>query len=150
MAGKNDWRQSFTRKLEGLRSQWIKNFEEHMRDDVGPAFDEIASFVGEHGFRASSPLVQPDRRSFKFEMTENAYVLMTIRHNSVEEVVVKCEYFAPGADPGEYEVRAGLHEVNRGWAKERFQEALDTFVDALDKRRTPAGGSTSDLELLAV
>jgi hypothetical protein len=151
MSDKKQWRESFARRVEGLRSQWVKKFEQKLADVVAPAFGEISAFVGEHGFKTTSPLIQSDRRSFKFEMAENAYVLVTVMHGSIEEAVVKCEYFAPGADPGEFEVRAALGEVTKAWASERFQEALDTFVEAVDRSGEPEGSAAlEDLELLSV
>ncbi len=155
MPDKKQWRESFARRVDGLRSQWVKKFEQKLADVVAPAFGEISSFVNEHGFKSTSPLVQSDRRSFKFEMAENAYALVTFMHGSVEEAVVKCEYFAPGADPGEYEVRAPVADVNKSWATERFQEALDTFLEAMDRSGEPEksvsrNGAFEDLELLSV
>ena len=102
MSGNNQWRDGFVHKLDGLRSRWVGDFKSRVSSEVVPAFDEISSFVAEHGFRASSPVVQPDRQSFKFEMAENAFVLLTLSHESIGDVLLRCEYFAPGAQPGEH------------------------------------------------
>ncbi len=148
MSGNKQWRDGFVHKLDGLRSQWVDDFKHRVGNEVVPAFDEIATFVAEHGFRASSPVAQPDRQSFKFELAENAYVLMTLSHKSIDEVEMRYEYFTPGAAPGDLERSVQVQDVNRGWATAWFQEALDALVGNLtgeDKADGPV-----DLELLAV
>lgn len=150
MSGNSQWRDGFVCKLDGLRSQWVDDFKHRVTSEVVPAFDEIAAFVAEHGFRASSPVTQPDRQSFKFEMAENAFVLLTLSHESIGDVLLRCEYFAPGAQPGDLVHHAQVQDLSREWATARFQEALDAFVAALG---TGGGDNVSepvDLELLSV
>ncbi len=132
MSGSNQWRQTFANRLDGLRLQWVDDFKRRLDSEVEPAFDELAGFVGDYGFRTSSPLNRPECRSFKFELNENAFVLLTLSHESMGDVSLRCEYFAPGAQPGDLVHRAQLQDVNRDWATSRFQEALDTFVSAIE------------------
>lgn len=132
MSVNNQWRDKFVHRLDGLRSQWVDDFKRRLDSEVEPAFDELAGFVGEYGFRTSSPLNQPECRSFKFELNENAFVLLTLSHESMGDVSLRCEYFAPGIQPGDLVHRAQLQDVNRDWATSRFQEALDAFVGAME------------------
>ena len=145
MSGSNQWRQTFANRLDGLRSQWVDDFKRRLDSEVEPAFDELAGFVREHGFQTSSPLNQPERRSFKFELNENAFVLLTLSHESMGDVSLRCEYFAPGAQPGDLVHRAPLQDVDRDWATSRFQEALDAFVTAMEKGGKVEGSFEQDL-----
>lgn len=142
------WQSGFLKRLEDLRGDWVKRFESTIAECMEPAFDELSAFVSKHGFRGSAPLRQSDRRSFKFELAENAYVLVTFRHEGIDDMVAMCEYFVPGSQPGSYETRVACGDVNREWACLQFQDALDAFVSAFSTARRAE--KPLDLELAAV
>lgn len=149
MADMNKWQSSFARSMENVRSHWVKRFEDSVGKHVGPAFEEIAAFVSKHGIKAAAPLKQSDRRSFKFEIAENAYALVSFRHVGMDDVQMTCEYFVPGGDPGSYDTRVSCVDVTREWATAQFQEALDSLVNALNNGEGSAGGKSADLELIS-
>lgn len=142
------WQNGFLKRLEELRGDWVKNFEGAISASVEPAFEEVSAFVSKHGFRGVAPLRQSDRRSFKFELAENAYVLVTFRHEGIDDLLATCEYFVPGAQPGCYETRVACADVNREWAVLQFQDALDALVSAFGSARRAE--KSLDLELTAV
>ena len=49
MSGNKQWRESFTRKLDGLRSKWEDDFERRLGAEVVPAFDEMARVLAPGG-----------------------------------------------------------------------------------------------------
>lgn len=131
MSDMSKWQNSFARSMDNVRVHWVKRFDESVSQRVGPAFEEISAFVSKHGFRPSTPMKQGDRRSYKFELNENAYALLTFRHEGLDDMHMSCEYFVPGGDPGTYETRVSCADVTREWAGAQFQEALDSLVSAL-------------------
>lgn len=148
---KNDWQESFLRDLDELRSHWVQKFDEVAARCILPVYEEMADFLGKNGLKCSAPLTNKDRRAFRFEFAENAYLLLTFTHDGIEDLLLKVEYFVPGGDPGDYDVRAPLKDLNEDWARDQMQRAMDAFVRAFKSSSDVAGGdSPADLELLAV
>ena len=77
------------------------------------------------------PLCEPGRRSFKFELAENAYLLMIFRSSGVGEFELRTESFVPGGEPALNKKLGRVADFTKEWATERVQAALDTFVDLL-------------------
>jgi hypothetical protein len=147
MADMTQWQQSFVQNLESLRGQWLKDFDRVMNESVAPAFERISGFVGEHGFRVSSPVSQTDRRSYKFEMAENAFLMVFFHHRGINDYMVKTECFVPGREPWDYSESGALNDITLEWATAMFQKGLDTFVTAFSAANN--GDVSPDLELLA-
>lgn len=137
------WKQSFLDRLEQVRCRWARQFDQALQAAVVPAFDELAEFLRDHGFRTAVPLREEDRRSFKFELTENAYLLMIFRSAGLDSFELRSESFAPGSEPALSRITARVSDLNHAWARQRFQNALDAFVDQL------AGQCPQPLEELA-
>ena len=70
------WQKSFLGKLKQAQETCEKRFDVAMDECVTPAFEGLAEFLRDHGFKSSSPLSEEGRRSFKFELSENTYVLL--------------------------------------------------------------------------
>lgn len=125
------WKNDFLDKLGQAKNQWVKQFEDAIKSAVEPAYDNLRSFLADNGFSVSKPMCEEGRHSFKFELAENAYLLMIFRQSGVGEFEVRCETFVPGGDPVLMKAVARLKEVDEEWASQHFQSALDTFVDLL-------------------
>ena len=127
----DDWKRSFIEKLDKVRENWVEQFEEALQDSVVPAFDDLAEFLRDHGFRMSAPARDGDRRSFKFELTEETYLLMIFRFAGAGSFELRSESRVSNAEPASECVVARLADLNQACARKFFQTALDTFVNSL-------------------
>jgi hypothetical protein len=130
----DEWRRNFVQKLGKAQSQWVKRFEDALTDSIVPVFDDFGSFVCNHGFRVSTPLREPGRRSFKFELAENAYLLLIFRSVNIGEFEMCSESFVPGREPLRDKSTVRIADADRKWSERHFRAALDSFVDALNAR----------------
>lgn len=126
-----EWKDQFLSKLDQVQAQWSKRFDERLDAAVNPTFDELGAFLRTHGFHMSSPMRQEGRRSFKFELSENAYVLLIFRSSSVGEFELRCECFVPGNEPMMSKSLGRVMDIDEAWTRGQMQAALDNFVDRL-------------------
>ena len=133
----DNWKQTFLDKLTQAQSQWISRFDEALNTHFVPIFEEYRQFLADNGFRLSVPMREPGRRSFKFELSENAYLLMILRAMGVGELELRCESFVPGCDPAHSRSVGLVSQVTQEWVTERVRGALETFVDLLSKAVPP-------------
>ncbi len=129
------WKESFLKKLNHAQSEWNGQFEHAMEKHVDPAFDELRPFLTENGFSVSRPLREQGRRSYKFELAENAYVLVLFRAGGVGEFEVRSEIFVPGKEPQLGKVHARVADITADWAPTQLQKALDQFIESLGGAR---------------
>ncbi len=125
------WKKTFLDKLNRAQGQWVKRFEDAMEEHFVPVFDECRQFLSDNGFRLGIPLREPGRRSYKFELSENAYLLMIFRSLGVGEFELRCESFVPAREPVLDKTVARIADFNAEWATARVHAGLDTFVDLL-------------------
>jgi hypothetical protein len=133
----DQWKQTFLNKLNQAQSQWIGRFDEAISEHFMPVFEDYRQFLTDNGFRTSMPQREPGRRSFKFELSENAYLLMLVRSAGVGELELRCESSVPGSDPAQSCSIAAISEVTTEWVTQRMRDALETFVGLLSST-TPA------------
>jgi len=131
----SNWKESFLGKLHEAQSECAKQFEDTLDRVVAPVFEEMSSFLGDNGFKISTPLSESGRRSFKFELAENAYLLMIFRFSGIAEFELRDEVFAPGTEPMLEKSVGRLADIDKEWATSQFQAGLDHFVDLLVGRK---------------
>jgi hypothetical protein len=136
------WKKSFVERLSRAQSQWVARFEKALDEHLAPVLEEYTPFLTDNGFRVSMPLRESSRRSVKFELAENAYVLLVLRSTAVGEFELRRETFVPGAEPQLQRLTGRIGELNRHWFDEQIRTALDAFVDLL------AGESPAPVEQL--
>ena len=127
----SSWKKGFLDKLGEAQKQWLRDFDTAMDEHVSPGYDEVREFLSNNGFRVSKPLREEGRRSFKFELAENAYVLVLFRAAGVNEFEIRAETFVPAREPVLSKAMARVKDLNMDWAQEQFQTALDNFVSLL-------------------
>lgn len=125
------WKKSFLDKLGQAQQRCALRFEEAIDTHIVSVFDEVAAFVREHGFRTSMPLHESGRRSFKFELVENAYMLLIFRFVNVGEFELRSELFVPGCEPILRKAVGRVADIDAAWAQRQFRGGLDQFVDLL-------------------
>ncbi len=125
------WKERFLERLNRAQQRCTSRFEVRLDESVEPVFGEFESFLSANGFAARRPLRESGRRSYKFELAENAYVLFIFRFQGVGEFELRSEIFAPGCAPKLESIRASITDLDPGWIRDRFQAALDEFVDLL-------------------
>lgn len=128
----NKWQQGFAQKVEGLREQWRQRFDVLAEETLEPVFNELAEFVQQLDFQASTPQTQSAVRTFKFALSEDAYVLVFFRSKGLDSVQWLYECAIPGQGTNKSPIAdAIIGEVSQEWAGSCFQEALDDFVAKL-------------------
>src|SRR5262245_16911102 len=143
------WKKQFMDKLGKAQQTCAQRFEDALDKVVKPAFDDLALFLRDNGFKVSQPLVEKGRRSFKFELAENAYLLVLVRFGGLGELELRSEAFTPGAKPIMRRFVGGLNEVNAAWAEKQFRAALDQFIDLLSGKPSQPEGMLDEIEELA-
>ena len=138
----DEWRHGFASKIGALQEQWVGRFTTLVEEIAEPVFREFADFLKQWNFHISMPRTESAMHSFKFELVENAYVLIFFRSKGID--AVECEYESAvpgvGASHGERTEKAG-READRKWVESCFRRALDDFVakltEAENARATP-------------
>ena len=140
------WKQSFLDKLGQAQSKWVGHFDEVIKKAIEPAFDELSEFLCSNGFKVSTPLGEQGRRSYKFELAENAYLLIIFRFASLGEFELRCEAFIPGGEPKFTKSMVRVADVNADWGLKQFRDSLDEFVDVLNGSSKTPQHSAADQE----
>ena len=125
------WQERFTQKVGVVKEASCGQFEAIAKKSLEPLFEEFRSFTAQQGLTATVPVSRSGFRTYKFTMTENAYVLMSFRFASFEHCEMQGELFVPGSDrhsltPEHVE----LANFDSGWVRRMFEETLDAFLDA--------------------
>ena len=128
----NDWQKRFAQKLETVQSVARDRFEQKADETLTPTFKEFGEFVRQYVVQATTPLTDFGIRTFRFAMSEDAYLLMTFRHMGFEQCEVQVEYFLPGGNsvPTKREA-VTFGEASTSWCRGVFERALDQFLDTL-------------------
>jgi len=124
------WQEKFSQKLGRVRIAARDQFERAIERSVAPVFEEFREFTTQQGFCATVPVAKNGIRTFKFAMTENAYLLINFRVAGFEHCETQAELFVPGKDK---EVSTPAHvelgEMDSNWTCRVFERTLDHFVD---------------------
>jgi hypothetical protein len=125
----NGWEKEFSKKMESLRDQSSKCLDRFMEESLEGAFGAVSAFLSQWNFQASMPQTQPGRRSFKFAMTEDAYVLIFFRLDGLDTLECESEYWIPGHGRNSgYCANISLRNADREWGESCFHKALDGFI----------------------
>lgn len=126
----NKWQDRFTQKVETVRTASRDRFEKMAEEVLTPLFEEYREFTAGQGLQSAVPLAKGGIRAFKFSIGENAYVLLTFRLMGLEQVEVHIENFVPRqAKHAPSSERVEMPVLDAPWARRKFEEALDGFVD---------------------
>jgi hypothetical protein len=136
MSNLDSWKETFLDKLHTAQEHCANQFEKAIDRVVMPVFQDLATFLRDNGFQVSTPLKEPSRRSFKFELAENAYLLVIFRFTGVGEFELLSETFAPGAEPVMEKSLQRVADVEEAWTEQQFRTGLDRFVNLLGGEST--------------
>jgi hypothetical protein len=128
----DEWQRDFASRIGALQEQWAARFTTLIESTAEPVSREFAEFLKPWNFRISAPRAESMLRSFKFELAEDAYVLIFFRGKGIDAVECEYESSVPGTGSahGERTERPG-READREWVESCFQRALDDFVAKL-------------------
>ena len=140
----NDWEKDFSKRMESLHAQSTNCLERFLQEDLQGAYAAVSNFLSQWKFQNSMPQSQAGRRSFKFALTEDAYVIVTFRLDGLDVLECESEYSLPaiGRVPGT-RWASSLRKVDRQWGDACFQKALDGLlaklaeIDSKKKTREP-------------
>ncbi|MBI5863504.1 MAG: hypothetical protein HZB38_03125 [Planctomycetes bacterium] len=142
------WKKQFLDKLGKAQATCAQRFEEALDDAFNPAFADVSNFLRDNGFKVSQPLSETGRRSYKFELAENAYALVLVRLSGVDEIELRGELIVPGNKPVLKKQVGSVKDVNAGWAEKHFRNTLDQFVELLSGQK-PGAAAPEGIEELA-
>jgi hypothetical protein len=128
----NEWEKEFAKKMDSLHEQSSSCLNRFLQDDLQAAYEGMGTFLGQWKYQTSVPQTQAGRRSFKFALTEDAYVLVTFRLDGIDTLECESEYGLPGVgrSPGS-RWASSLRRADRVWGENCFQKALDGFITKL-------------------
>lgn len=127
----NKWQEKFSKKMGLVRNVSCDRFEEIALEDIVPVFEEFSEFTKMRGMESTAPSPKSGLQSFKFSITENAYVLLTFRLSGLDACEAQAEFFVTG-----HEKLDGLCDevafcdLGRKWITQFFENVLDLFLDA--------------------
>ena len=125
------WQERFTQKIGTVKEVSCGQFEQTARDSLEPVFEEFREFTAQQGLTATIPVARPGIRTYKFAMTENAYMLISFRFAGFEHCEMQGEVFAPGAERQKLSPEhVELANFDVGWVRRMFEHTLDSFIDA--------------------
>ncbi len=127
----DQWKRTLLDKLSQAQGQWCRRFEESLDRSFVPAYEEHKNFLADNGFKLSTPMREPGRRSFKFELSENAYLLIILRATGVGEFELHTESFVPGGEPTLNKSTGRVADMDEAWAEKQIKSGIDGFVDLL-------------------
>jgi len=133
----DEWKKSFVEKLSQVQSRWATQFDEALDEAAAPVFSELSAFLRENGFVTTMPMHEKGRHSYKFELAEDAYVLLIFRSRAVGEFELSREIFVLGLEPQVRRSTERLSSLNEKWVRREFQSALTTFVELLAQVQAP-------------
>ena len=131
------WKQTFVKKLGDVQARWAAQFDDALDSAVNPVFHELAEFLQQNNFTAAMPMQEAGRRSFKFELAEDAYLLLIFRSRAVGEFEFTRQSFVLGNEPKVRKTTERISSVNEDWARNEFQVALDAFIERLGGAAVP-------------
>ncbi len=127
----NNWQERFSQKVEVIRIASRDRFEQAAMENVLPVYEEFSEFTKTRGLKATAPAPTSGMRTFKFAITENAYMLMTFRLSGLESCEANAEFFVPNDKTTEtMRDHADFRDLNSKWTRQFFEKALDEFIDA--------------------
>jgi hypothetical protein len=125
-----NWENRFVEKLEGLRERAVKSFECFADETVQPVYEQVAEFTARHDLQSSAPQRQKGLRSFKFALSESAYILCVFRPKGVAEVEFEHEGYVPRRGQlTPVRSTTALAHAGPEWIEGCFQKALDSLLD---------------------
>lgn len=128
-----DWKRRFAERLSEVQLRWATQFDEAVDNAVVPVFNEMTAFLRDNGVQTAIPLHDKGRRSFKFELAEDAYLLLIFRARAVGEFELSREVFVLGCEPQVRRSTERVSSLTEKWVRKEFQSALDAFVEQLDE-----------------
>ncbi len=143
----DEWKRSFAKRIGHVRTNWAGRLDEALDATVMPVFKEFIEFLRGNGFDASVPMQDVGHRSLKFELAENAYVLLIFASKALDEFEFSRELFVLGGEPDSETSVERVSSLDRPWVERQFQEALDAFVEVLGDRVDPGAPAEVDEEV---
>ena len=141
-----EWKKTFVEKLHTAQEKCAQQFEKTLERAVLPVFEQMRSFLRDNDFDVSTPMSERGRRSFKFELAENAYLLVIFRFTGVDEFELRNETFVPGREPILEKFSGRVADIDRDWTENLFEAGLDRFVERLGE----AGAEKREESLVGV
>ncbi len=136
------WQQEFAARVGTLREQWGRRFEAFAGQTLQPVYGDFEAFAARCELRTGNPRTQTGLRTFKFSLTEDAYVLVHFRPKGIDRIEFDYECAVPGIGRIEgVRTSATADQSTRDWVQSCFRMALDDlltrYTEGAAARATP-------------
>ena len=125
----NRWEQQFSEQMDALCAQSSSWFQRFTNETLEPVFETVSEFVARWHYEVTTPACEPQRRAFRFGLTENGYLLIWFKLEGFDALECEYEYSLPGVGRvSGVRTTGSLREAGQEWVEGCFQMALNTFV----------------------
>ena len=125
----NRWQEQFAQQMDALCAQSSTWFDRFADDVLEPTLESMTGFLDRWNYEITLPPCEPGRRTFRFGLTEDGYMLLWFRLEGFDTLQCEYEYSLPGVGRVQgVRTTAGLRSADSDWVDSCFQMALGAFV----------------------
>ncbi|MCL2329678.1 MAG: hypothetical protein FWC56_00065 [Phycisphaerae bacterium] len=140
----NRWQEHFSGQMDALCSQSTSSFDHFVEERIDPAAEELAAFLEKWNYEVTQPASEAGRCTYRFGLTEDAYMLIWFQKEGFDNVQCDYEYSLPGV--GRIQVShtaTRQRSADKEWVESCFQTALDAFVNKYTEVINRGGSSSN-------
>jgi hypothetical protein len=142
----NAWQERFAQKMATLRSASHDRFNTVVSTEISAAFQSLEAFATEQHLQCTTPLAGDGVSTFKFELDEDSYALVTFRLDRMDECHALTELAIPKSGKKSLDqTHRKLVDVDAEWSTSVFQRSLDALADALIESFASAPNATNQV-----
>lgn len=124
------WQQEFACRVGALRDQWARRFEAFANQALSACYAEYEALAQRCELQPGAPKGQTGVRTYRFALTEDAYVLLYFRPKGIDRIEFDYECCFPGVGRLEgVKSTCGVDRAGADWVQSCFRMALDDLVD---------------------
>lgn len=130
-----NWQNNFAKRLNAIRDASSHEFTDHVRDEILPAFHDLAAFVETGGLTACESRPSPQVQSVRFSMAADLCVeiIFTLAGPCQVEAAYRIHAGQHAATDAMPLAAVSLASASEGWARKQMQDALDQFMTVVER-----------------
>jgi hypothetical protein len=125
----NHWQEQFAQQMDALCAQSSSWFDRFSDDVIVPSLETLTGFLDRWHYEITTPACDEARRTFRFALTEDGYLLVWFRMEGFDTLECEYEYSLPGVGRVKgVRTTGSLRAADADWVESCFQMALNAFV----------------------